>query len=240
MSYNNKQKNDKLAEINLRKERLNYKPICLNENKNDQDLSKFLDNSSSLKLFNSEYAYKPVELVGKFDHSNTFKLKSLENGTYGYKILTPFYYNLENEENKKVIIVDRGFAEERQEENLFDSRGYVKLTGLLKYPQNTFYSKENDLSDVNPKLNSLNLNDINDLIFDEVNSKKISEDSISRKILIEQYDPNNNSIFPRQIKKDDLLTKFNATPEAHSFYSKVFGLVTFSVIYGNVFFWISL
>lgn len=104
----------------------------------------------------------------------------------------------------------------------------------------TKYSLTNDLSLPDRTIESLNLNDINDLLYDQENSEKIPDNSISRKVYLEQYDENNNSIFPRQLNKQNLLELFNASPEVHSYYTKLFSFISFSMIYGNIFFWISL
>ena len=232
MEFHRHKKSEKNYEINKRIKMLSEQPINI---ANGGYLNQF-NQDIDVRDFNNKWAFKPIELYGRFDHGNELKVKTVKNGFIGFNLVTPFHFLNEDTNQKEAILVDRGFIGNETSIDNYDvashnHSGYVALKGVLTKPHNTKYSKEIEFTEK---------------ICDHIDLKEMTkftgiESTFAKNILIKSIDlnPENASVYP-VTENAKSLTTFNVSPETHSTMSRLFGGVAFLSIFSNMFFWVCL
>jgi cytochrome oxidase assembly protein ShyY1 len=198
--------------------------ISLNNAKNLQDIVEI----KNRKDLNTNFAYKPIEITGYYDHGNTYYVDTYLNGVAGSKVLTPFVFKIDDREER--IIVDRGFIYELSEIKDFNHKGIINIKGLLRFPHLTKNSLENNYYSTN--LRSERLDEITSLV-----DRNAKNSGFTDKVILELYDFNEESIFPKQLDKISI-KEFNCSPEGHACLAKAFSYLSYGILYGNMLFWI--
>lgn len=129
---------EKSNEISLRKDRLLKEPLAINLN-NVDGVKQLPWSSSSISELNEKWAYKPIQLIGQFDHSKEVKVKTIKNGEPGYEIITPFYCYRDSTGQQQALLVDRGWVPEihfQSTIHISNAIGNMKIIGLV-YKGNT-------------------------------------------------------------------------------------------------------
>ena len=228
MEYHKRRYNEKTNEIALRRKRLSETPVKL------LDLVNTTINSSTLnsRQFNENYAYKMIEIIGKFNYDQEIQVDSYKHGEKGYQLYTPLYY--ENQDNKlEAVFVDRGWVDEKQAKNPKNNNqvGYIAVRGCLTQgTPNTKYSKTNDLAGNN--WHNVNL--------EEMTFYRGLPGPYSTRFVIKQVWPEKSpSVFPMS-DTVSTLTEFNVSPESHNNWRKMYTIMSFAGVFGNMFYWVCL
>lgn len=189
----------------------------------------------NIKNFNSNWSFKPVELVGKFDYSKEVFVKTYKNGIKGYEIITPFYFYNENNSNEfATIYVDRGFIEKKGELNHLHHHnhpGFTAIKGVLTMVHKNKVDKENDY--IGKKLYTVNLEEF--ALFKDV------KNLCSKEVLLKEvdFDSSNANVFPTTDNPDSLM-KFSISDEKHTNIKRLYTALSFSLVFYNMYFWVCL
>lgn len=193
-----------------------------------------LNNNNNLKTFNENFSSKLVEVTGKFITSKNVLVNSTKNGVFGYDLFTPFEFMNENG-TKQTLFVNRGFIEQKHfklyngNEN-FDSLGYVSIKGVLTMPNNNIHDSLNTYYD--DKVDQVKLDE-----FATLNNLK---NLVSERVYLTQVeDESSPKIFPIAMDRYSL-TNFDVPLETHNSMSRMMNLLSFGVIFGNMYLWVCL
>lgn len=225
---------EKNAETDLRKTRINAQP---------EDISKYYNQQSfpwldlNLREFNKEYAYKPFELIGVFDHSREIRVNKLKDGDEGYQIITPFYCYTDESGEPQALLVDRGWVPKDFLETFrhrSGAQGSLTIRGLIYKTEgvNKYTEKENQIN--LEKFYTINPVEISTFLL-------LPNKNITSKFLVKQIElnPNVKTSFPKILNIEDL-TNFKISKETNRSYLNLWVGLTFVNIFSNMFVWLYL
>lgn len=231
MDYHKRRYNEKSDEVNKRIKRFQNKPISLSDNRNIETFSQPINR----REFNHKWAYQPVELYGKFEHSKEILVKAFRDGEEGFQIFTPFYF-LNEDLQENAIFVDRGWVddfESKSHRHTNNQVGVIPLRGVLtQVATNSKHSKENNIRD--NEWHSVNLEEM-------TKYSRLPNQQLAKSVYLKQIDQSQDasSVFPltETIKS---INEFHTSPEKHLSLSRFFGLLTFTNVFANLVFWVCL
>lgn len=94
--------------------------------------------NASAKGRDGDLEYRPVRVVGTFDHTKEYFYFATLDGVSGFHVYTPFKLKEPDGASPKIIFINRGFVPDDKKaiETRRDSltSGEVTLTGLLRWP----------------------------------------------------------------------------------------------------------
>mmetsp|Transcript_209 Transcript_209/g.192 ORF Transcript_209/g.192 Transcript_209/m.192 type:complete len:254 (-) Transcript_209:132-893(-) len=231
MDYHKVRAKEKAYEVRKRETNLKQNPVNLNTILNQ------VSKVNSIKEFNRDWGFKPVEIVGRYDDANTIKVLSNKGGVSGFEIVTPFeFFTGENSTDTATVFIHRGFVDEVKGKNKpllvnHNSNGYTSVKGVLTMPHRNKEDKENDY--LGNKVRSIDLEE-----FAKLGGTK---NLCSNKFMLKVVDlENDNSTAYPLTDNTYSLTNFNVTDVQHSLYKKVYSGLSYLVVLSNMYFWVCL
>lgn len=225
---------EKLHETQHRINRISENPINIQDYYTNNN-NKFPWLGKNIKELNSEYGFKPIELVGQFDHANQILVEKNKEGEEGYDIITPFYCYKDENGKTQPLLVNRGwipFDFQETKVNLIHNVGEIMIKGVVyKGDESNKYSKKNYYADG-----------------DFVHTQKPEElasylalpnREVSGKFVIKQieFNPVNKTLHPVVLNVSEL-AKFPITAETNQNYALFWKGLTFFNIFSNMLVWI--
>lgn len=189
---------------------------------------------NNVKAFNESFSNRLVEVTGKFVTSKRISVNSNKNGVVGYDLYVPFEF-MDGNGVKQTLFVNRGFVEEKHfqlfngKEN-FDSLGYVSIKGVLTMPH----------CNVHDHINTYKDNKVEQVKLDEFATILNVKNLVSDKVYLTQFeDESSPKMFPIAIDRYSL-TNFDIPIETHTSISRILNLLSFGVVFGNMYLWVCL
>ena len=227
MDYHKQSIKEKLREMNKRQ--ANSQHIL----KLNDELRQNLLKVKNVTELNDKYAYKQVELYGRYDHGKSFYVDTIKDGVYGFNTITPFLYQEGDNLEEKSIFVDLGFISETMLKSLpiNNNNGYLTLKGFITMPHFTKDTRQNDYVSF----------DISSIKLDEFCDLRNIRDDLAKKVFIKavHIDTEDQGIFPIPTNLTTL-NNFNTSIDQHTFYKRLFAGVAFIGLYGNLAMWVAI
>lgn len=227
MDYHRQSIKEKLREMSKRQANSQH-TLKLNDELRQNILK--VKNTTEL---NDQYAYKQIELYGRYDHGKSFHVETLKDGVYGFNTITPFLYQDGDNLEEKCIFVDLGFMSESKLKSLpiNNNNGYLTLKGFVAMPHFTKDTKQNDYVSI----------DITTMKLDEFCNLRNIKDDLAKKVFIKavHIDTDDQGIFPLPTTLNTLNT-FNTSIDQHNFYKRLFAGIAFLGLYGNLAMWVAI
>lgn len=225
---------EKNSELSKRQKLLGSSPIDISTSFYLNDLKKDVN----LRDFNNKWAYRPVELTGKFDYSKELAVKTHKNGVIGYTLICPFQFvSTENPTEFNTIFVNRGFVDSviyDRHKGIWkhNSPGYTTIRGVVSKVHHTKHDKDNDYHDIGT-INTINL--------DEFAKFNFVKNLVSKDVLLNEvnFDSTNFNIFPSSLDISSL-TSFKVSDECHTSLKRFYSLLSFGVVFSNMYLWVCL
>ena len=227
MDYHKQSIKEKLREMNKRQSNSQH-VLKLND-----ELRQNLLKVKHVTELNDKYAYKQIELYGRYDHGKSIYVNTLKDGVYGFNTVTPFFYQEGESLEEKVIFVDLGFMTEHSSKSLpiNNNNGYLTIKGFVTMSHFTKDTKENDY------LSS----DITSIKLDEFCNLLNIKDDLAKKVYLKavHIDTEDQGILPLPTTLTSL-NNFNTSINQHTFYKRLFAGIAFLGLYGNLAMWVAI
>lgn len=234
MNFHQYRASEKSTELSKRQKYLLGSTIDLSTSLNLSDIKKEVN----LKDFNTKWAYKPVELTGKFDYGKEIPVKVYKNGVVGYDLICPFLFvSSDNQTEFNTIFVNRGFVDDStylKHKGIWkhDAPGYTTIRGVVAKVHQTKHDLENDYHR-ETRINSINLA--------EFAKYRLVKNLVSTDVLLHEvnFDSTSFNVFPNSIDIN-ALTTFKVSDDCHSWLKKFYSLLSFGVVFSNMYLWVCL
>jgi cytochrome oxidase assembly protein ShyY1 len=231
-NWQTRRKQEKIADVDLRRKRLVEEAIILNDS--IEVLKNSLNNITD-KEFTDNWEYRPVELTGFFDYSKEILVNRTKDSEPGYLLITPFYICKEYSKESDVVFVDRGWVssdwpiQQTKQSKSKDLNKIIKIKGIIYKGD-----KKNRFSNMNHNENNkFFLLDPKDFS----NCLNLGNSDISGEFLIRVVNFNSeNKSHPIPLTKEDLMF-WTITPQRHQDYANFWFTATMLNIASNIFVW---
>lgn len=227
---------EKKRETQMRIERVSEKPKNIQTFYNGHSEKSFPWIGLNVKELNTEYAYRPIELNGQFDHSKQILVDKIKEGEEGFDVITPFYCYRDEHGEVQPVLVNRGWIPYDAKENflyLVDTVGQISIKGLVyKGEESNKYSKENDIKAEH--WNTLKPEEIATVMY--LPNRKLASQFVIKQI---EFNPVNKSSLPVVLNITDL-ARFPISEESNANYARFWKVAAFLNIFSNLFVWVYL
>lgn len=227
---------EKHREVEIRTSRVVEEPVDIQSFYNPKNSAKFPWIGMNVKQINENFAFKPIELNGQFDHSQQTLIARLREGDEGFDIVTPFYCYTDENKNLQPVLVNRGWIpyDYKGYGNMYtNSTGPVSITGLVyKGDLSHKYTKENDINADQWKTQK----PYEIAYYNDLPNKEVSSQFVVKQI---EYNPINKSSFPVVLNVSEL-GHFPISPETNANYATLWKALTFLNIFSNLVVWVYL
>jgi cytochrome oxidase assembly protein ShyY1 len=191
---------------------------------------------TDIKKFDEEYAYRPFELKGYFDHTKEILVKTQRDGEDGFQVITPFYCYTDSEGKNQPLLIDRGWITPEWARKKLHYNGAIgpqTINGIFfKGNSSNKYSRNNETMD----------NKWHVVKPDQIATYLLLENrDISSKYVVKQIvmNPIEKNAYPLTMNIDDV-SNWPIAAQTNLDYSSLWLVATFANLFGNVFFWLYL
>jgi cytochrome oxidase assembly protein ShyY1 len=225
---------EKLRETEIRTNRIIEDAVDIQSFYNPRSDERFPWIGLNVKEINNQFAWKPIELNGQFDHSSQVLIAKIKDGEEGFDVITPFYCY--SDENGKVqpVLVNRGwipYDSREKYDHWINSIGPISIKGLVyKGDESHKYSKDNEITE--GKFYTLKPEEISTYL-------TLPNRQVSSKFVIKQleFNPINKSTLPVVLNVENL-GHFPISATTNGQYAYLWKGLTFFNIFTNMLVWV--
>ncbi len=231
--WHKRRMSEKLSQIQVRSQRISEEPSDIqNHYINNQFPWMGLD----VKQFNTQFAYKPIELHGQFDHSKQVLVEKIHQGEEGFDIITPFYCYVDETGKVQPVLVNRGwisYDEKTSNAHMANNMGPISIKGCLYQGDGSNkYSKKNDIAA--EKFYTQKPDEIATYMC--LPNKKLASQFVVKQV---EFNPVNRTSLPLVYNVSEL-GQFPITPETNLKYANLWKYLTFGNLFSNMMVWVYL
>jgi cytochrome oxidase assembly protein ShyY1 len=192
--------------------------------------------TTDIKKFDEEYAYRPFELKGYFDHTKEILVKTQRDGEDGFQVITPFYCYTDKDGKEQALFIDRGWITPewaRKKLHYDGAIGPQTIHGIFfKGDSSNKYSRNNEA--YHRKWNVIKPGDMATYLLLE--NKDVASKYIVKQIIM---NPTERNPYPLTMSFEDV-SNWPVPAQTNLNYSSLWFAVTFANVFGNVFLWLYL
>jgi len=226
---------EKTHEVDQRVSRVTGEPVDIQTYYNPKNSNKFPWVGLNSRELNQQFAWRPVELNGQFDHSRQVLVEKIKDGEEGYDVITPFYCYSDENGQVQPVLVNRGWipydAADRND-HLLNAMGPMSIKGLVYLGESNKYSKHNQLR--TGQFSTLLPEELATYMF--LPNREVSSQFVVKQL---EFNPINKSALPVVLNVNNL-ANFPISVEANQRYATFWKLFTFANIFSNMMIWIYL
>ena len=225
---------EKLRETEIRTNRVIEDPVDIQTFYNPTLPQKFPWIGMNVKELNNEFAWKPIELNGQFDHSNQVLVAKVKDGEEGFDVITPFYCYSDENGRVQPVLINRGwisYDSKDRYDHWINSIGPISIKGLVyKGDESHKYSKENELRD--GKFHTLRPDEI--AAFLTLPNRDLTSQFVIKQL---EFNPINKSAVPAVLNVNSL-GHFPISATTNGEYANLWKALTFFNIFTNMLVWV--
>jgi cytochrome oxidase assembly protein ShyY1 len=192
--------------------------------------------TSDIKKFDEEYAYRPYQLRGYFDHTKEILVKTQREGENGYQVITPFYCYTDKDGKEQALLIDRGWITPEWADKKLHYNGAIgpqTIHGIFfKGDSSNKYSRNNESFD----------NIWNVVKPEQIATYLLMENrDVASKYVVKQIimNPLEKNAYPLTMNVEDV-SNWPVPANINMNYSSLWFCATFLNVFGNVFLWLYL
>jgi cytochrome oxidase assembly protein ShyY1 len=217
---------DKVKQEEIRKVRMKETPTFLS-------LNNLPTTNTDIKRFDEQYAYRPFELKGYFDHTKEVLVKTQREGEDGFQVITPFFCYTDSEGKSQALLIDRGWITPEWADKRLHYNGAIgpqTIHGIFfKGDSSNKYSRNNESFE--NKWNVVKPDQIATYLL--LDNKDVASKYVVKQIIMNPIEKN---AYPLTMNIEDV-SNWPVHAQTNLNYSSLWFGATFLNLFGNVFLW---
>ena len=191
--------------------------------------------------FKKDYEYRPIKVVGVYDHSKEIFVERPRDHARGYCVVTPFYTHLNSKGEKVGIFVERGWIDDqyRHSKIHYDADTNNEIVEILGIIRDTEAGSKNQIKN-DIKENRIMSIDIRE--FEDFRGIKMPELERNKWWYVRETDfgqKNKGNLYPQLPSKESFLNWY-ITPQTHQAYSNFWLFLTCTILASNILLYVAL